>query len=123
MLKAIKPEQKSNPLGYETRRFVKKIKAAAPRLEDEGKYITVVVSTQGVPTNITGDDGSTTIMKECIKNWKELSELPVKLVFRLCTNDQKVVNFYKRVSVELQCVVLGNYWVEVRYDLHLPKMS
>ena len=71
----------------------------------------------------TGDDSSTTIMKECIKNWKELSELPVKLVFRLCTNDQKVVNFYKRVSDELECVVLGNYWVEVRYDLHLPKMS
>ena len=110
----MKPEQISNPLGFEGHRVVKKIKAATTRLEEEGKFITVVISTQGVPTNITGDDSSTAIMKECIKNWKELTELPVKLVFRLCTNDQKVVKFYKKVSNEIECVVLGNYWVEVR---------
>ena len=42
-----------------------------------------------------------------------MSDLPVKIVFRLCTRDKKVLNFYKKVDMDINCDVLGSYWDEV----------
>ena len=53
-------------------------------------------------------------MKECIASLFELSDLPVKIVLRLCTSQQSVLDFYKKVELDVDCDVMGDYWNEVR---------
>jgi hypothetical protein len=112
ILKTIKPERVSNPLGREICKVIQKLKAAATWVKEEGKFVSVVICTQGVPTNEFGETSSA-VMKECIQSFKALSDLPVKIVFRLCTRDKKVLNFYKKVDMDINCDVLGSYWDEV----------
>jgi hypothetical protein len=117
ILKELSPELKSNPLGLEVLKVVKKLESEAVRLQEEGKFISVVICTQGVPTDPQGLSNSA-VMKDCLKNLKALSNLPVKLVFRLCTKEKKVLNFYKKVDLDIECDVLGNYWDEVSSFCH-----
>ena len=112
MLKELRPEQEANPLGPEILKVVKKLEPEADRMEEEGKFVSVVICTQGAPKNERGESSSH-VMKDCIINLKALSNLPVKLTFRLCTGDSKVLNFYRKAGIELGLDVLGDYWDEV----------
>ena len=72
----------------------------------------MVISTQGVPTDSNGHNKSEA-MKEFIGSLFVLSELPVKITFRLCTREKKVLEFYNKVDLDIPCDVLGDYWTEV----------
>lgn len=39
----------------------------------------------------------------------ELSNLPVKVVFRLCTDNDNVVDFFSSLDSKLDCDVLGEF--------------
>lgn len=81
----------------------------------KGKFVSVVVCTQGVPTDENGLNSSE-VMEEYIRSLFALSDLPVKIVFRLSTSDRNVLNFYKKADLDIiDCDVLGDYWKEVRY--------
>ena len=114
ILKDLAPEQHTNPLVYEVSQIKKKLDPEASRLEKEGKFVSIIICTQGEPTDGEGEKNSAA-MKEFIQSLKVLSDLPVKIVFRLFTSDEKVLNFYKKVDTDLvaNCDVLGNYWQEV----------
>jgi hypothetical protein len=70
----------SNPLGREINKVIKKLEAEAIRLEEQGKFVSVVICTQGVPTNEFGESSSS-VMKDCLSSLKALSRLPVRIVF------------------------------------------
>ena len=112
MLKELRPEKDSNPLGPEVLKVVKKIESEAARMEEEGKFVSVVICTQGVPKNERGE-GSSHVMKDCIINLKALAKFPVKITFRLCTGDEKVLSFYRKAGRELGLDIMGDYWDEV----------
>lgn len=74
--------------------------------------MSVVVCTQGVPTDENGVN-SPEVMRECIASLFALTDLPVKIVFRLCTSDRDVIEFYNKIDLEIECDVLGDYFSEV----------
>ena len=43
-----------------------------------------------------------------------LSQLPVKIIFRLCTDNDQVVDFFSSLDSKLDCDVLDDFWGEVR---------
>jgi hypothetical protein len=116
ILEVLKPEQKANPIGSEVLKCAKMIKPEATCLKKEGKFVSVIICTQGVPTDKEVDSGSA-VMIECLQSLTALSNLPVKIVFWLCTNEKKVTDFYKKVDLKMECDVLDSYWDEVSYGI------
>ena len=44
-----------------------------------------------------------------------MSKLPVKVIIRLCTNDEKVINMYNDMDDKFASIdVMDDYWGEVR---------
>ena len=42
-----------------------------------------------------------------------LSQLPVKIIFRLCTDNDNVVDFFSSLDSKIDCDVLDDFWGEV----------
>ena len=107
-------DSKENPLGRQFRKIERYLSREAARLEECDQYVGVVICTQGVPTDECGNRGED-VMKAFVKNLISLSKLPVKIVFRLCTDDDQVVDFYNTLDANDQCAcdVLDDFWGEV----------
>ena len=61
----------------------------APKLRVEGKRVTIVLSTDGLPTNEYGCNDSS-ILQQFKESLRSLEGLPVWVVVRLCTGKIKV---------------------------------
>jgi len=82
-----------------------------------GQTITVVIFTQGVPTDKKGGT-SRDIQHDYWNAMKKLSKLPVKIVMRLCTGDESVCDVYNKRDARVDNMdVLDDYWGEVRLDI------
>ena len=112
------PEHACNPLSVEIRKVANRLQPVASHLEGNNKFVSVVISTQGVPTNEKGEKGSL-VLKEYLKSLVELASLPVKLVFRICSDDDAVLEFYNVVDTKVDSDVLDDFWAEVRLSLQL----
>ena len=112
-LQNLTPSLQANPLSEQIRKIIARLEPEASRLKSQKKYVSVVICTQGVVTDEYGQN-SPEVMKECIASLFELSDLPVKIVLRLCTSQQSVLDFYKKVELDVDCDVMGDYWNEVR---------
>ena len=95
-------DSKVNPLGRQLQKIERYLSKEASRLEDNDEYVGVVVCTQGVPTDERGNKGHD-VIKDFVKNLASLSDLPVKIVFRLCTDNDKVVDFYNTLDINEEC--------------------
>ena len=92
----------------------KGISNEAPTLLEENKRLTVVICTQGTPTNSKGQTNKA-IRQEFEQEIEKLSKLPVKIVVRLTTGDDKVVEMYSDTCARFDGIdVLDNWWGEVR---------
>ena len=113
---ALKHTKLSNdqcPLTDQLHELVKKISNVVPSLVSNGETVTVVICTQGVPTD---DEGETSrdIQRSFCSAIKELSKLPVKRVVRLCTADESVCHVYNMMDARVKNMdVLDDYWTEV----------
>lgn len=100
-------------------------------LNSQGKKVTIVLATDGLPTNETGVGGIRE-RNEFTEALRSLQGLPVWLVIRLCTDEQNVVDFYNEIdeNLELSIEVLDdlsqeaeevyehNPWVNYSLPLH-----
>ena len=102
IMKDIQLDSKVNPLARQLHKIEKYLSKEAPRLESHDEYIGIIVCTQGVPTDERGNRGQD-VIKDFVKKLVSLSELPVKVVFRLCTNNEQVVDFYNTLDVNDKC--------------------
>lgn len=84
----------------------------APRLRERDEYIGIVVCTQGEPTDERGNTGPETL-RRFMMSFTSLSDLPVKIIVRLCTDNDLIVDFYKTLDVNEKCDVLDDFWSEV----------
>jgi hypothetical protein len=113
---ALKQSKLSNdecPLTDQLHELVKKISNVAHSLISNGETVTVVICTQGVPTD---DEGETSrdIQRSFWSAMKKLSKLPVKIVVRLCTGDESVCDVYNMMDARVKNMdVLDDYWGEV----------
>eukprot|EP00804_Cyclotella_cryptica_P004990 CCRYP_020426-RA/>CCRYP_020426-RA protein AED:0.42 eAED:0.24 QI:0/0/0/1/1/1/2/0/232 len=45
-----------------------------------------------------------------------LDQLPVRIISRLVTNNDDVVNFFASLDIKIECDVLGDYWGELDFN-------
>ena len=81
--------QNCNPLASTLRKIEKYIAPAAQNLVKNKKKMIMVISTQGVPSDEEGRTGAD-VNKNLQRSLVQLLKLPVKVVIRLCTDDEKV---------------------------------
>ena len=79
------------PLAQTTERIVDKVMDLAPSLLACGEKACVVIATDGKPTD--GEDAFQRAVERLLK-------LPVFLVFRLCTNDEDVIDYYNELDAQ-----------------------
>lgn len=75
----------------------------------------MILATDGLPTDENGYGGEE-ITQEFIKSLKTLEGLPIWLVIRLCTDEDKVTDFYNQLDgmLELSLEVLDDFLAEAR---------
>eukprot|EP00804_Cyclotella_cryptica_P022869 CCRYP_005075-RA/>CCRYP_005075-RA protein AED:0.02 eAED:0.02 QI:249/1/1/1/1/1/2/136/571 len=123
VMKETKLDSKASPLARQLRNIEKYISKEASMLRDQNKFIGVVVCTQGEPTDRKGDKGKD-VLRDFVKSLASLSDLPVKTVFRLCTDNDLVVDFYNTLDVNEKCDVLDDFWGEaMEVYLHNPWLT
>lgn len=84
-------------------------------LESNGKSVSVVIATDGLPTDSNGDE---TLAEQAnlVNILKRFENLPVWIVIRLCTDDENVVTFYNNLDsqLELPLEVLDDFVSEAK---------
>jgi hypothetical protein len=113
-LKSATLAQDQCPLTARVHKIGKIISPMAPSLNAHDEKVTVVICTQGLPTDDHGTS-SRTIQNEFWSELKALSKLPVKIIIRLCSDDEKVKDAYNAMEGRMEAIdVLDDYWGEVR---------
>lgn len=82
-------------------------------LRGNGQRAVVVIATDGLPSDNMGKSNDTT-RNEFIEGLRKLQSLPVWIVFRLCTDDDAVVDFYNELDriLEAPLEVIDDFFGE-----------
>lgn len=82
----------------------------APQLRREGKRVALILATDGLPTDEEGYGGEE-ITNEFVQALQSMEGLPIWLVIRLCTDEEKVTEFYNTLDgkFELSLEVLDDF--------------
>ena len=77
-----------------------------PCLKEKGQKVAIVIATDGLPNNRT----------TFVEALQSLEGLPVWIVIRLCTDDEKVVDYYNNLDsqLELSLEVLDDWEMEAK---------
>ena len=86
-----------------------------PRLNAEGRKVSIIIATDGLPTDEHGYGGSQR-KTEFTAALRSLEGLPVWIVIRLCTDEEDVVEFYNDLDsqLELSLEVLDDFMGEAQ---------
>ena len=98
------------PLTMHIHEIRSQVDALAPILRDSGQRVSVIIATDGLPSNDYGR--STKVEKDKFRDaLRTLDGLPVWIVIRLCTDNKDVVEYYNNLDKELEfsLEVLDNY--------------
>lgn len=79
------------PLCKHIREVTKQISAWAPTLRENGQKVSVIIATDG-----SSSDG------DVVAALRPLKDLPVLMVIRLCTNEDKTVEYWDQVEKDLE---------------------
>lgn len=81
-----------------------RISLVRDELKERGQVFVVVLATDGLPSDSYGNS-TKEVVKEFLGALRELQELPVWIVVRLCTSDEKVCEFYDKLDLNLETPV------------------
>jgi hypothetical protein len=70
-------------------------------LNGQGKKIAIILATDGLPTDDRGVCGSQQ-NQEFVEALRSMEGLPVWIVIRLCTDEDKIVDFYNNLDEQLE---------------------
>jgi len=86
------------------------VKELEPQLRADGCRVSIILATDGLPTDERGYGGAA-IQQQFLEALRELEGLPVWVVIRLCTDEDKVVEFYNDLDgqLELSMEVLDDF--------------
>jgi len=120
----IQLKERANPLAMQIRKLVKKISKDVHNLTKNNTFVAVTICTHGVPTDGNGSS-SRQVKREFLDSLRELGNLPVRIVFRLTTDEEKVIEFYSSVDEKFSNVdVLDDFWGEaMEVYLHNPWLT
>jgi hypothetical protein len=85
----------------------------APQLRAQNQTVPIILATQGLPTN-EQSISSPQVLGEFIMALRSFEHLPVWVVMRLCTDDEKAFEFYNSIDAQLNlpCDVLDDFYGE-----------
>lgn len=114
MLKA-KPTGASN-IQAPLKTIVQRIQQLRNRLVLSHRRVSIVIATDGVPTDEDGSENSQIAEDDFISTLRSLEDLPVWVVVRLCTSQKRVVNYWNSLDaqVNLQLEVLDDHLSEAK---------
>lgn len=98
------------PLADHIHEIKEQISVLAPQLMSEGRKVAIVLATDGLPTNSYGIAGHAENQK-FVNALRSLEGMPVWVVVRLCTDDERIVEFYNSLDnqLELSIEVLDDF--------------
>ncbi len=112
MMNRVRLDQDTNHLTRQLRKIETRVREDAPRLLAANKVVSIIICTEGRPTDQYGNKGSA-VMKEFVDCMVGLSKLPVKIVVRLCTDDERASSFFNKMDGQVESMdVLDDYWGE-----------
>jgi len=105
-------------------RLSKGIVKEGPSLSARNAHVTLVICTQGLPTDEDGRSGSD-IRREFQKEMSRFAGLPVKVIVRLCTDNEKVRDMFNTMDGHFDSIdVLDDFWGEaLEVYLHNPWLT
>ena len=89
------------PLARHVREIRDSILPMADDLHNQGKKVTVVLATDGLPTNERGVGGLDE-RNDFTEALRSMEGLPVWIVIRLCTDEDDVVEYYNDIDTQLE---------------------
>lgn len=103
------------PLSEHIHDIRQQIASMAPILHAEGRKVSIIIATDGMPTDNRGVGGSAQ-SQDFVNAMRSLEGLPVWITIRLCTDDDNIVEFYNDLDsqLELSVEVLDDYIQEAR---------
>jgi len=106
------------PLVQHIEEIAQSVKGLEPQLRADGCRVTIVLATDGLPTDERGYGGAA-IQQQFVEALRGLEGLPVWVVIRLCTDEDKVVEFYNDLDgqLELSLEVLDDF-IEEAGEVH-----
>lgn len=87
------------------------ISSIASQLNARQYVVPIVITTQGLPTNANGETSSV-VINEFFQMLQSFECLPVSIALRLCTDDDKAIDFYNSVDKRLKLDVLDDFYGE-----------
>lgn len=101
------------PLTTQLRILREYIASIAPQLRAKHQTVPIIIATQGLPTNDTGES-SHQVLHEFEQMLQSFEAFPVCVVLRLCTDDEKAFDFYNLLDAQLNlpCDVLDDFYGE-----------
>ena len=130
ILKSIQPGGPTN-LTKQLRTIYNYIASIAHQLRSSNQKVSLVIATQGLPTNDNGESNQQ-ITHDFVMALKAFENVPATITLRLCTDDEQVFHFYKATidcaniahdiiddySGEALEVYLQNPWLTYGLSLH-----
>ena len=116
LMRSIKPRGGTDLVRY-LDHFRSIVQHDAKRLNAAGKFVNLVVCTQGLAANDDGGVSRSQALRdsELRQSIYELSKLPVRITLRLCTDDDETMKMYNQIDSRLDHVdVLDDYEGESR---------
>lgn len=127
----VRPYGTVNNLAYHIRQIRAMVVQMAPQLVQTGKVVSVLLATCGLPTDHQGQYGPA-IVRDLVQALTSLQGLPLQIMFRLCTDDEQVVDFYNKLDAKTNFsfdvvddffgealeVYLKNPWLNYALPLH-----
>ncbi|KAL3777014.1 LOW QUALITY PROTEIN: hypothetical protein HJC23_006029, partial [Cyclotella cryptica] len=101
-LKNVKLDANIKPLMSQIREIKSLLSGQAHKLRQNDEFVAVIICTNGVPTD----------ENDFVESLMSLDQLPVRIISRLVTNNDDVVNFFASLDIKIECDVLGDYWGE-----------
>jgi hypothetical protein len=114
IIRALQPSG-CTPLTQHIHEIHKEVSQMAPELNRLGRKVVIIIATDGLPSD-DGGYSNENQKQEFVEALRLLEGLPVWVVVRLCTNDDKVVDFYNDLDgqLELSLEVLDDFSGEAR---------
>merc|ERR1712194_525843 len=101
------------PLKQHIQEIRRSVAELEPQLRADGCRVAIILATDGLPTDERGHGGAA-IQQQFLEALRGLEGLPVWVVVRLCTDEEKVVEFYNDLDgqLELSMEVLDDFIAE-----------
>jgi len=136
LLHKTRPDGATSRIHWHLLEVIPSIETLLPILEQTDKGLVLCVCTDSIPTDGQGKEDAT-MLEDFLSTLHQLAEWPVQIIWRLSTDEERVVQYYQNIAIckggslrssilvlddyisECRTVQQHNPWFHYGYPLHL----